>query len=115
MNRSRNATEKVLSDYFESIAPAHDPQSAVELEKIRESVAETGTWSEHEEWRISTYFDNKIEREEINGRLWFKVSVACDMQEFSCQCPTLEKAYMYAKLYQHLIIYQYYSVGPPWA
>ena len=115
MNRLRNSTERAFIEYFESITSARDPQSLVELEKICKSVAETSAWSEHEEWRISTYFDTKIERDEINGKPWFKVSVDCDMQEFSCRCPTIEKAYMYAKLYQHRIIYQFYSVGPPWA
>lgn len=87
----------------------------MELQLVEESVAETGIWESREEWRVMTWIDIKISQETLNGKPRFMVSVRCDNQAFCCQCPSLLKAFVYSKLYCHLIVYQFYSIGPPWA
>jgi hypothetical protein len=115
MSRSLNPLQQAMVDYVSSIRPDNDGNTARELLNVQKSIDENGTWQEYDEWRISTGFDTRIDRVEIGGKDWFSVRVECDMQEFSCKCPTLEKAYMHSKFYRRLIVDQFYSVGPPWA
>jgi len=82
---------------------------------IVQQVEEKGRWSEQEEWRISTWFDSEIVAGEASGRPWFTTTVSCDGQTLSCGCPSIERAYGFMRLYQKLIVDQFYSVGPPWA
>ena len=115
MSMDKNPTEKAFIEFFSRIDPRTDKASAAQLETVRESIAKNGTWNEQEEWRISTWFETTINLEEVNGKRWFLVSVQRDRQALSCKCPTIERAFMFSKLYQHIIVYQFYSVGPPWA
>ena len=115
MPRELNSLQRAFVEYVGSIQPNRDTSVAAELDRVRTAVASEGFWQEHDEWRISTYFDTRIDKEELNSKPWFKVRVECDMQEFSCRCPSLEKAFLLSKFYRHLIVNQFYSVGPPWA
>ena len=115
MNRPRNPTEQAFLELFDRNDPAKSKGSANELSAIREAISKTGEWHNWEEWRISTSFELAIRTEQVNGEPWFRVSVECDGQVLSCRCPTIERAFMYSLLYRHIIIYQFYSVGPPWA
>jgi len=115
MAEKKSALQQAFIDYVQSIQPTHDAQTRTDLEKVRAAMQANRYWHEQDEWRISTYFDTKIEMESVHGKDWFKVRVECDMQEFICRCPNLEKAYLFSRFYRHLIVSQFYSVGPPWA
>ena len=115
MSRDLNKLQQAIADYVISIRPENDRETREQLVRVQEVIETSGTWQEYDEWRISTTFDTRIERIEISGKEWFSVRVECDMQEFSCKCPTLEKALLHSKFYRRLIIDQFYSVGPPWA
>lgn len=115
MSRDPDITDQAIAEFFEKNDPALNKNSAVELESIRKSIGESGEWSDREEWRISTCHDLRIASVVLSGSQWFLVSVECDGQVFSCKCPTLEKAFLVSKFYRHIIVRQYYSVGPPWA
>jgi hypothetical protein len=95
--------------------PAHEPASQRALEAIRSAIHDAGCWSEWEEWRISTSFNSSITRASRDDREVFEVAVKCDGQKLSCVCPTLEGAYAFMRLYQAMIVDQFYSIGPPWA
>jgi hypothetical protein len=114
MNDSRNLTEQALIQFRQSMLPHFVEGGSVELDRIRDALTEGDTWSVQDEWRIFTWFDSRIVRNEIDGKAGFRVSVECDGQTFSCRCPSVERAFLFLKLYQHLIIHQYYSAGPPW-
>src|SRR5882724_3801042 len=115
MPRDPSPLQRAFIEYVASIQPDRDKHVAEELRRVQVAVATQGFWQDYDEWRISTYFDTRVERIEIEGKTWFKVRVECDAQEFSCRCPSLEKAFLFSKFYRHLIVNQFYSVGPPWA
>jgi hypothetical protein len=94
--------------------PQQRKDSAESLARIRSAVAADGLWEEQEEWRVMTWFDSKIVESELNNRPWFTTTVSCDGQTFSCGCPSIERAYGFMRLYQELIVGEFYSVGPPW-
>ena len=95
--------------------PEHVRASRQTLADITESVAQDGKWSTQEEWRIMTWSDCEIVRTQRESADWYQVSVECDGQRLACGCPTLEQAYAFMRLYQTLIVDQFYSIGPPWA
>ena len=95
--------------------PAYEAASGKELDSIRSTISEHGRWTAQEEWRVSTWFDSSITRSSQNGSDLFEVVVECDGQRLTCASPTLEGAYAYMRLYQALIVDQFYSIGPPWA
>ena len=97
------------------IDPRHEPAYAKELSSIVAAISQNGVWRTYVEWRISTSFDSAIERKTQAGRDFYRVSVECDGQKLSCQCPSVEKAFAFLHLYQKLIVEQFYSIGPPWA
>ncbi len=113
MSRPRTLTEQASLEFFRSMLPLSD-ESTAELKQIRDALEDRGQWFEQSEWRISTWFESRIVQDVAEDRSWFKVSVECDHQTFSCRCPSVERAFMFLKFYQHLIVYQFYSVGPPW-
>ena len=94
--------------------PSYEPSAENDLHRIKSGIATEGR-SETEEWRISTWFDSEIRKTTRNGTDWFEVTVSCDGQALSCGSPMLERAYAFMRLYQQIIVYQFYSVGPPWA
>jgi hypothetical protein len=95
--------------------PQHVRASRQALAEIKETVQAEGKWSNQEEWRISTWSECEIVRMQRDGADWYQVCVACDGQKLACGCPTLEQAYAFMRLYQELIVDQFYSIGPPWA
>jgi hypothetical protein len=115
MKRPLGATEGALRAWFESVDPTRHGWAADELQRTREAIERDGAWTEQDEWRISTMFDSRITVVEVEGRAWFAASVECDGQRLSCRCPSVERAFLFVKLYQHLIRSQFYSIGPPWA
>ena len=115
MDNNQNLFEGAFFEYFKSINPSENHDVAKEIEDVNKSISRNGMWSYNEEWRISTYMEVEIKTAEIDSKMWFSVSVECDKQEFSCLCPSVEKAYLFSKLYRHIIVYQFYSIGPPWA
>jgi hypothetical protein len=115
MSNNLSPMQKAMVDYVQSIRPDNDRHALAELDAAKQAIEDSGTWQDYEEWRISTFFDTRIERTEVNGIDWFNVRVECDTQVFSCRCPSLEKAYLHSKFYRRLIVDQFYSVGPPWA
>ena len=108
-------TKDAFRSYFELIDPKASVDSAKEFSEITEAIARAGEWSKDEEWRISTWLQASIKTEMVDGTKWFRVTVSCDSQSLSCRCPTIERAFAFYKLYAHIIIYQFYAVGPPWA
>jgi len=127
-SRERNLTEQAMIAYLASIDPSRETSSTRELDKIATALKAEGVWRDSEEWRISTWFEVSIEKvaptqagagREIGtqelGKERYKVTVACDGQSMSCTCPRIEKAFAFYKLYCHLMVYQFYSIGPPWA
>jgi hypothetical protein len=95
--------------------PSHEPTSRTELALIRVAIHENGLWAAQEEWRISTCFDSTITRAARNDAETYEVVVECDGQRLSCACPTIEGAYAFMRLYQAMIVDQFYTIGPPWA
>jgi hypothetical protein len=95
--------------------PAHPPRSADELARIKDALAEKGRWSSSEERRIMTWSTREIVQTHRDGVAHFDVSVECDGQRFTCACPSVEGAHAYMRLYQALLVEQFYAVGPPWA
>ena len=95
--------------------PAHEAASREQLDAIRSAIRDSGRWTEQEEWRISTWFNSSIACSVRDGGEIYQVSVDCDGQTLSCACPTLEGAYAFMRLYQAIIVDQFYSIGPPWA
>jgi len=83
--------------------------------EILQAIAEKGCWQEFEEWRISTVTELYIGSEKFKNEDWFRVTVKCDY-EFSCVCPTIDRAIEMAGLYQQLIMHLFNQVGwPSWA
>ncbi len=83
--------------------------------EILQAIAESGNWQEFEEWRISTITEFNIGTEKFQNEDWFRVIVKCDY-EFSCVCPTIERAIEMAGMYQQLIMNLFPQVGwPSWA
>lgn len=98
-----------------SCDPAHDPACGKELASIEDALRKQGRWSSQDEWRISTWFDSTITPIQRDGVDRYEVVVECDGQRLSCACPTVEGAYAFLRLYQAMIVDQFYSIGPPWA
>jgi hypothetical protein len=115
MTRPLNLIQQGFAEYVDSIQPDHNEHTAAELVRVRSAIDQHSFWEDQDEWRISTWFHSRIAREDINGKISFKVSVECDGQQFSCLCPSVDKAYLHSKFYRHLIVSQFYSVGPPWS
>jgi hypothetical protein len=115
MDRPLSLIQKGFVEYVESIRPDRNPHTVVELVRVKSAMESEGFWEEQDEWRISTWFTTRIDTEEVGEKKWFKVMVECDGQQFSCRCPTIEKAFLHSKFYRHIIFSQFYSVGPPWA
>lgn len=110
------STQEAFRSFFELIDPKHNKDSRKELKEIIDVLARDGKWVKDEEWRISTYMKASIEPDQKQTeQKWWRVTVECDGQILSCPCPSVERAFAFYKLYAHIIIYQYYSVGPPWA
>jgi hypothetical protein len=95
--------------------PNHEPSCQKELQAIRTAVGEHGRWQSQDEWRISTWFDTQIVAANREGAQVYEATVECDGQRLSCVCPSIEAAYAYTRLYQAIIVDQFYSIGPPWA
>jgi hypothetical protein len=113
--QEQTRAQQAMLACFASIDPKHEPDCADKLNAIRDALEHRGSWDETDEWRISTWFQSRIERTGRNGKDWYEVAVACDGQTLSCGCPSVEKAFAFLELYKRLIIDQFYSVGPPWA
>lgn len=108
-------TKGAILSLFKLIDPSRSKEAAKELVEIKEALATGGEWSKDEEWRISTWMTATIRPEtRENGENWFRVTVECDGQLLSCGCPSIDRAFAFYRLYAHLIVYQFYSVGPPW-
>lgn len=95
--------------------PAKEAASHHAFVNVVSAVEANGRWEEDEEWRISTWFNSSIVQSTLNERPWFTATVTCDGQTLSCGSPSIERAYGFMRLYQKLIVDQFYSVGPPWA
>jgi len=108
-------TQAAFRSFFDLIDPTRSVDSAKEISEISEAVALAGEWNKEDEWRISTWMKAVIKPEMVTGKQWFRVTVDCDGQSFSCLCPTIQRAFAFYKLYAHITIYQFYAVGPPWA
>lgn len=96
-------------------SPQHSAESAAELSEIRTKIAADGEWACEREWRIFTVTSMRIKEVGRPGDEQYRVTVSCGLQEFSCQTPTVERAYKFARLYARLIAAGFASVGPPWA
>lgn len=108
-------TTEAFRAYFELIDPEANVDSAAELSEITAAIAQAGEWSKDEEWRISTWTHAHIKTETADGKQWYRVTVNCDGQSHSCRCPTIPRAFAFYMLFAHIIIYQFYAVGPSWA
>jgi hypothetical protein len=96
-------------------SPNHSNESAAELAEIRTKVEAGGLWKQDVEWRIFTITSMEIKEVGRPGDEQYLVTVSCDRQVMSCQAPTIERAYKFARLYARIIAEGFRSVGPPWA
>lgn len=94
--------------------PNYDPACRRELEAIRAALIKQARWVSQDEWRISTWFETQIVCGTRGDAQVYEVTVECDGQRLACACPTVEAAYAYTRLYQAMIVDQFYSIGPPW-
>ncbi|HEX4198485.1 MAG TPA: hypothetical protein VHZ26_13695 [Caulobacteraceae bacterium] len=116
--RQGHELRRLQQGIVEAIAawdPKHEPASRKELDLIKSAVEETGQWKGQEEWRIMTWFDSSIVRSARDNKIVYEVAVECDGQRLACNCPTVEGAYAFMRLYQAMIVDQFYTIGPPWA
>ncbi len=109
------STQAAMRSLFDLIDPRTNVDSAKELEEITDAIARSGEWARDDEWRISTWMQTAIRPEVADGKQRFRVTVECDGQVLSCLCPSVQRAFAFYKLYAHIIIHAFYSVGPPWA
>jgi hypothetical protein len=96
-------------------SPKHSSQSAAEIAEVRAKIEADGLWEQDVEWRIFTVTSMAIKEVGRRGDEQYLVTVSCDRQVMSCQAPTIEQAYKFARLYTRLIVEGFRSVGPPWA
>jgi len=108
-------TKATIRSFFDMIDPNVNKESATEIAEIANAITNCGEWVKEDEWRISTWMKTVIKSEMLEGKQWFFVFVDCDGQILSCRCPTVERAFAFYKLYAHIIVYQFYGMGPPWA
>ncbi|HEX8174978.1 MAG TPA: hypothetical protein VF543_07650 [Pyrinomonadaceae bacterium] len=84
------------------------------LRKVVSAINEQGFWQEVVEWRIFTETIMRIEPEERDGIVWYKVSVKCDA-EMVCRCPTIERAVEFLGVFERLTVDLFWSLGwPSW-
>ena len=105
-----NRTGAVAKDYRRLVAGSKDHTD--EFASIRTAIAAEGIWKHADEWRVMTWANVSIQKAKKKEKDSFLVSVECDGRKFECDCPDLERAYYFACWYQHLITYQFYSIGP---
>ncbi len=106
--KKKEAEDNYFSELSKNAYFPHDQKT------VMEAIDSNGLWKESDEWRISTWTDFKITPITKDNEIWFKVSVKCD-HEFTCHCPTIERAIEMAALYQQLIMKMLYQVGwPSW-
>ena len=99
-------------DYFVTLAKSASLPDSPSI--ITKSINENGHWENSEEWRIFTETNYKITKIKKEKKFWFRVEVRCD-HEFSCHCPTVERAIEMAGLYQEIIRESFYQIGwPSW-
>jgi|SRR6185437_5491112 hypothetical protein len=110
----QNYTQKAMLACFAGVDPKYDIACRNELKAITDAINQAGKWEKVEEWRISTSFKSQIEKTQRSGNDWYLATVSCDGQVLSCGCPTVERAFAFVQWYQHMIVYQFLSVGPPW-
>jgi hypothetical protein len=100
-------------DYLVKLAKAGSTH--YQKHEVLDAIEKDGTWEDCVEWRISTYTETCISPEYFKDENWFRVSVKCDY-EFSCICPTIDRALEMVGLYQQLIFKLFHQVGwPSWA
>jgi hypothetical protein len=93
-----------------------------DVETVRKEIASAGTWTRHDEWRISTVTTSRIEpvdrpwrKVEGSPPRYFKVTVECDAR-FECLAPTLERAVEFVGIYRALSMELWRAYGwPSWA
>lgn len=116
--RQGHELSRLQEGIIEAVAtcdPNHEPACRKELDAIKAALNEQGRWVSRGEWRISTWFETQIVTAIRNDAQVYEVTVECDGQKLSCACPTVEGAYAFTRLYQAMIVDQFYSIGPPWA
>ena len=81
---------------------------------IISEIQESGSWKIYLEWRMAVTTEIEISKEKNKNEYWYRVIAKCDY-EFSCLCPTIERAVEMAGLYQELIVNLSKQVGwPSW-
>lgn len=105
-------TQEAFQSFFDLIDPAFDRGSIEEIEDISSSVKRSGEWVKNGEWRLGSAMQIAIRSEMIDGKQSFDVTVAGNRQSLSRHCDTVERAFAYYKLYQHIIICDFYK---PWS
>ena len=98
-----------------TVDPKYSPYARQKLDEIIANTGSRGYWEGSFEWRAMTTIFCRIDKTGDIFSPKYEITVECDKQQFSCVCPTPEKAFAFMELYQHLIIEQFYSIGPPWA
>ncbi|MEZ9237099.1 MULTISPECIES: hypothetical protein [Shewanella] len=104
---------KSEDDYLSKLLESGDVSH--QKHAVLDAIEKGGVWEECVEWRISTYTETSISPEKFKDEDWFRVVVKCDY-EFSCVCPTVDRALEMVALYQQLIFKLFRQVGwPSWA
>lgn len=107
-DETKAAIERYAREYFASSDAQH------ELREVEKAIGDGGLWENHEEWRVMTWSKTVIHKKTESEKDWYYVSVECDGQTLACRCPHLGRAHFFSRWYRHLIVYQFYSVGPTW-
>jgi hypothetical protein len=89
---------------------------AISAADVADAIDTHGTWTRHQEWRISTVTSTTIERtDSIKRHERYKVRVECDYV-FEADCPTLARALEIAARYEQLTLQLWREMGwPSWA
>lgn len=84
------------------------------IPEILGALKQYGIWERAVEWSDSASFMNRIEHVDFEDMSLFKVNVSCG-HNFSCLCPTIERAVECMQLYQGMIKEAFYQAGwPSW-
>ena len=92
--------------YFKKLMEAGSLEAS--KSEIVNSVESTGKFTEYAEWRMGTCAEVKIEKKESN----YRVNVTYDY-EFTCTCPSIEKAIQMAGLFVQMLIKLDQQIGWP--
>ena len=105
----------ISAPHISCIKPFDDYQATeVEIKEVREQIEKNGFWEQNDEWRISTVMFSKIEPTIRDGEEFFITTVKCET-EIMIPAKTIERAIIFKKIYEDIIIELWHDLGwPSW-